>query len=342
MKKKKFLLVVSTVIAFQSCGRRALPTSPDRWAPKIAGVTAVDRNHVDCVFSERMSRESFVSASQFRIIDAVTGDTIPVIAAVLGSNDIIAHLTTHETDTVEYILTCESIADASGNYIRPVEKTFIGSSALDTTPPVLVSVEPGLYDLNGSLDSAVVAVFSEPVDASSPENHLYIAGNSELGFLSEFSTDYTQFKITFPPEADTFESRKRLYSVMLAGFSDIAGNKMAGFGNFRVVRGIRGLARNITLYFPDSSFEGFFAVTGDSFELIDFVPASGGRYCVPFLEQGNYRAIAFSAGFDSIKTEGSALFTADSSLPEIFVELNEEDIPMLTYDVKEFILRIVK
>ncbi len=337
MKRKAGFSLLFLVSAILFCGKRALPTSPDRWSPKIAGVVAIDRNHVDCVFSEKMARESFRSALQFTILNAVTGETVPVIAVVLGSDDMTAHLTSLETDTVEYILFCESVTDISGNFIRPVEKTFRGSSAKDTTPPLIVSLEPKVLDIEIFGDSAVRVEFSEPIDTSAVSEALIFTADAQICFSLIFSADLTKMEIFFPPEEDTAELKMRLYPLVLTGFKDIAGNRMPGFANIWVIRGARGLARNITLFYPDTLFSGYFAVTGDSSGFFEVTEGTGGRSIIPFLEGGNYTALAIWDQDDSLFVSASAPFTADSTLPEMFVELDKDSF----LEIDGFILSIV-
>ncbi|MBN1150667.1 hypothetical protein JXA84_05540 [candidate division WOR-3 bacterium] len=334
-----FILILS---ALQACGRRALPTSPDRWAPKISGVIALDRNHVDCVFSEKMSRETFVRASQFTIFSALTGETVTVIASVLGQDEITVHLTTYAMDTIEYILTCDSATDISGNYIRPVEKTFKGSSAQDTSPPVLVSVFPMVFNLEGGLDSSVVVSFSEPIDTALAIDKIFNGALFEPELDIEFSTDFTQIKITFAQAGDSLSSLKKLYSYVLSGFTDIAGNRMRGIGNFRIARGTKGLSKNIYFSLEDTLFEGYVAVLNDSSDVVDIVSCEKGKCSVPFLERGSYTAVAFSTVSETLSVAGASLFQTDSTAPEFLVELNYYRAYSLPDGAKLFIENVVK
>ncbi|MBN1619768.1 Ig-like domain-containing protein [candidate division WOR-3 bacterium] len=342
MKRKAGFFLLFLVSATLFCGKRALPTSPDRWAPKIAGVVAVDRNHINCVFSEKMARESFRSALQFNITNTVTGETVPVIAVVLGSDDLTAHLTSLEMDTVEYILSCESVTDISGNYIRPLEKTFRGSSAFDTTPPLIVSLEPKIFDIEDFGDSALRVEFSEPIDTSSVSEALFFTGNAQISFSTRFSADLAKMEIFFPPDADTAEHKMRLYPLVLNGFKDIAGNKMPGFMNIRIIRGTSGFARNITLFCPDTLFRGFIAVTGDSPEFLQITEGTGGKNTIPILVGGDYRALAIWTRNDSFFASASARFTADSTLPEMFIELDPDEFMEIDGSVRSIILRLTR
>jgi hypothetical protein len=158
------------------CGKRGLPPSPDRWAPKLAGVRAVDRNHVDLFFSEKMDRTAAARRQSYVAVD-LESETLKVHSSHLLSNGQTIRLTTETQNTIEYSIFVSRVTDAAGNEVRPGSmKSFKGSSERDTTRPQVREIYPADGSVGVPADSALLVSFSETMDTSS----VSLAGGSVI------------------------------------------------------------------------------------------------------------------------------------------------------------------
>jgi len=150
-----------------SCGRRGLPPSPDRWAPKLTGARGVDRNHVELVFSEEMDGATIQQRKNYVIVNA-RSDTLKIHSADLRPKKQKASLTTEDQEPISYTVYVSDVTDKAGNGLRPrSNKSFVGSSASDTTRPWVKEIYPRDASTGVAADTALRVVFSETMDTSS-------------------------------------------------------------------------------------------------------------------------------------------------------------------------------
>jgi hypothetical protein len=158
-----YLLLFSVV----GCGKRGLPPSPDRWAPKLAAARAADRNHVDVIFSEKLDRVT-AARRQSYVVTSEEGDTLQVHSANLMPNGQTVRLTTQTQESVRYSVFVSDITDAAGNELRPGSaESFEGSTERDSDRPQVKSIYPAEGSIGVPADSAVRVFFSETMDTSS-------------------------------------------------------------------------------------------------------------------------------------------------------------------------------
>ena len=144
-----------------------MPPSPDRWAPKLAGARAVDRNHVDVVFSEKMDKTAAANRQSYVVVDE-GNDTLEVHSAQLLPDGQTVRLTTGSQGTGTYSVDVALVTDAAGNELRPGStKSFKGSADRDTTRPLVKSIYPADGGIGVPADTAVRVLFSETMDTTS-------------------------------------------------------------------------------------------------------------------------------------------------------------------------------
>ncbi len=253
MNKKSSIsfLIILLTITISGCGKKGLPTSPDRWSPKLSGAVAVDRTHVDCFFSEKMLENSFSDNNYFSIISTETGETLKIITVVLSEDLTIAHLTTFKMDTVSYILTIDSVTDMAGNLIKPVSKNFKGTLAHDTTAPVIVNIIPTEGLIKENNDTLVFIKFSEPLDTELIFDNYQILPDIDLNSWWEHDSSFTEFVL----RVDTMNSEimnNDLYYLAIFGFRDIEGNVMSGLRHTILNKPECNYVKNINIFIPDS------------------------------------------------------------------------------------------
>jgi hypothetical protein len=155
------------VFSLSSCGKRELPPSPDRWAPKLSGAKALDRNHVDLFFSEKMDETTAGRRESYSIADT-GGGSLSIYSASLLPDKQIVRLTTQEQAPVEYSVAVSGITDLGANEVRRGSVSrFKGSTLRDTTSPHVGSVYPQDGSVGVPGDTAIQIVFSETMDTSS-------------------------------------------------------------------------------------------------------------------------------------------------------------------------------
>lgn len=161
MVQRSFLLILG-VFLFH-CGRRELPPSPDRWSPKVREILAVDRNHLEIVFSEQMSKESAEDVSHYELTYGAEDD-LSVQSALLDKDGKTLHLTTENQEELEYFIEITGVVDASGNEVKGGRKKFKGNSTRDAISPILLSLSPTPGRTGFPQDSAISLLFSESMD----------------------------------------------------------------------------------------------------------------------------------------------------------------------------------
>jgi hypothetical protein len=188
------VIIVSVILAIAGCGKKAPPPSPDRWAPKLSTVKATNRTHVECLFREDMDPKSTQNPSYYTIITSESGDTLPVLGAVLDGARRKVELATLPQDSVVYRITVDSVQDASGNPIAPgTSREFHGSLEPDRIHPRIRHHHPADKAISVPQDSAIVITFSEAMDTSATISN----GGFYLTPLDSVSTNWLPSQGTF-------------------------------------------------------------------------------------------------------------------------------------------------
>jgi len=268
MSRKAFIciLIVLMTITISDCGKKGLPTSPDRWSPKLTGAVAVDRTHVNCYFSERMLENSFSDNNYFSIISEETGETLKIITVVLSEDLTIAHLTTFKMDSVNYILAIDSVTDMAGNLIKPVSKNFKGTLAHDTTAPELVNIIPTEGLIKENNDTLVFLKFSEPMDTELIFDNYQILPQIDLNSCWEHDSSFTEFVL----RADTLNSEimnNDLYYLAIFGFKDIEGNAMSDLRHTILYKPECNYVKSVNIFIPDSTGNSYVFIADKEGEL---------------------------------------------------------------------------
>jgi hypothetical protein len=179
---KRFLVpaIVAAALIIIGCGSDD-PAAPggggnnDSTPPGIAGITALDLNHLDVEFNEAVQSASAQQPDNYIIVETAKalgsslGDTTWVASAVLDNDGKTVHLaTTNSLGNNPYNLIISGVADLNGNVIQTaVESAFTGNDDPDLTPPSIVSHTPRSGETGVGIGQPVVVQFSEPMDYSS-------------------------------------------------------------------------------------------------------------------------------------------------------------------------------
>ena len=172
-----------------SCGDDGSPTGGgggggggDTTPPGIASVTAVDERHIEVEFDEDVKKETAERRGNYIIVEQTTpsplngvsspGDTIHVSSVALDSDMRTAILTTENPmNSAPYNCTVSGVEDENGNRIvTGVTSGFTGTTAGDTTPPMLVFRQPAPNETGVGIGQSVIVQFSEGMDRNSVNN----------------------------------------------------------------------------------------------------------------------------------------------------------------------------
>jgi len=210
--------VILLIILLVSCAKKAPPPSPDRWAPRLRGVEAVNRRHLRLTFSERLDPESTADISKYTCHETDTEGTLAIIGAAQRDGDEI-DLTTAPQSRRSYTLAIKGIEDLSGNEMGLQTIEFMGSETPDRHPPRVLHMSPADGSSNFDPDSAVTVQFSEAMDTTSVTKNsgLLPEGSMRLSW-NEGMTDFR----LHPQDVLAGE----VYSLYLKdGCADIDGNR---------------------------------------------------------------------------------------------------------------------
>lgn len=166
MKKKiiNYVLII-LVIAFFNCGKKLPPSSPDRWAPHLLNVSAVDEHHLSVFFSESIDTVSPRKLENFILFNPQSDDTIDIILSERTPKGDEIVLTIQKLVDAQYTLTVLNISDIKGNVLKKAEKSFEPSHEKDTIPPIIRRTYPSRVLTSAPIDSLIFIEFSEPMDS---------------------------------------------------------------------------------------------------------------------------------------------------------------------------------
>lgn len=207
--------------------------TPDRQAPEVDSVVAVDANHVDVYFNEAVSRTSAGQKEYYTIVErapgggrgvgASPGDTLLIGSVSLKSDDKTAGIQLiDQMQDVPYEIFICCVEDVSGNAMSTTEsELFTGTAAGDNTPPEIVSRSPGPDATGVGTVQSVVVQFSEIVRGYSvPDNFTWTGGSGVSWDMDTYDEITFVFTPRYPLNTNT------TYTVTFSNVADYSNNIM--------------------------------------------------------------------------------------------------------------------
>ncbi len=145
ISKRTFFSLFALFLNFQ-CAKKALPPSPDRFAPHLKEIAVPNRTSIILTFDEAVRGERFLILAK--------NETLGIRSLVARESKIIISTTPMKREA--YLLMGE-IADQLGN-LRRLKVRFLGSEKKDT-------MRPEIKDVSFVKDGLEV-IFSEPMDTT--------------------------------------------------------------------------------------------------------------------------------------------------------------------------------
>ncbi|MDJ0835210.1 MAG: Ig-like domain-containing protein [Acidobacteriota bacterium] len=175
-------------------------------------------------FSERMNRLTFNESSVSLVPDG--GSALPLsIAFEDGDREVILTPQTSLPPQTLFEVTLDGVTDRAGNAVVSTTRQFTTGDALDTTPPDVLSTNPVDNNTDVPVNTPVIAVFNEPIDPGTLENHVYIydrSTNQRVDVTLSISPDARTLTLV-PTQLLTAETSYYLY---LDDLLDLSGNRL--------------------------------------------------------------------------------------------------------------------
>ncbi len=219
-----------SVTPFQS----TFQTGPDvdTLAPQVAfvspfsGQTGVPVNAVITIEYNELVDPAGVQADTVQLVDSVTSVTLPTTLALDpdGRTLRVVPQTALAVGRVHYLYVsyASGIRDLAGNLATNVFLTFTTAFAADTTPPLVVAVNPADDDQQVPTNVALRVLFNEPIDANALDQIALMAGGA-LPTTKTLSNGNRTLTVT----PATLLTPSTVYTLSLAGIFDTSGNAMA-------------------------------------------------------------------------------------------------------------------
>ncbi|MCX8014635.1 MAG: Ig-like domain-containing protein [candidate division WOR-3 bacterium] len=205
-----------------SCAKKALPHSPDRFAPHLEKIDAVNRTKIDLVFDE-MIDVSKLNPQNFLIVSA-TAETLHIRTISSGKKSDVVSLFTLPAKPEIYTIT-GLVSDRYGNIAR-INKRFRGSAIIDSIPPKIVAITPASGTLNLFHNIKVEVNFSEPMDTSKPIKYLmYPLEKNKMRTF--WRSDWKGLYFSY---LDSLLPHTTVYFILLPYLSDLEGNHLKELG----------------------------------------------------------------------------------------------------------------
>ncbi len=202
-----------------NCAKKAPPPSPDRCAPGLKSIEAINRRHLKVVFSESVDRKSSVDISKYNCFETATKTPLQILAATMRNANEIDLTTSIQSDS-SYTFTVSGVKDRSGNEMGVRRVEFKGNKAHDIHPPRIASTYPSDGTVNFEPDSGVIVRFSEVMDTISILRNYGLLPERDLRI--EWDAGITEFRF-FPGNLESGE----VYGFYLRdGCEDLDGNRV--------------------------------------------------------------------------------------------------------------------
>lgn len=189
--------IIYILLFISNCGKKLPPTSPDRWAPKVLNVDAVDEHHLRIYFSERIDTLTPKNLTNFKILNSENSETTNVIYSERDKKGDEVLLTIPELEDRKYSLLIFKIKDIKGNLMERAEKSFKPSKEKDTIPPLLKYTRPSRMRTSAPQDSLILLRFSEPMDSGACRIDNFLLTYVALDSLFKWNETLTELTLHY-------------------------------------------------------------------------------------------------------------------------------------------------
>ncbi|MEO0091196.1 MAG: Ig-like domain-containing protein [candidate division WOR-3 bacterium] len=224
MKNALYLVITFCLIGLGqlACAKKALPPSPDRFAPNLEKIESVNRTKINLVFDEPIDVSKLTPRS-FLII-SVTGETLSVrTISSEKKNEVISLFTLPAKPGLHTIY--GSVSDRYGN-IAHINKRFRASSIIDTITPQITAIAPRRGALKLSKNITLELNFSEPMDTTKTINYfIYPLDKSKI--KSSWRSDWQGLYLSY---LDSLLPHTTVYFILMPTLADLEQNYLREFG----------------------------------------------------------------------------------------------------------------
>lgn len=221
------ITILFSLFILSSCGKKLPPTSPDRWAPRVLNVNAIDKHHLCIYFSEKIDTTSARRLEHFMIFNPENSETTAVIFSERDKKGDEVLLTIPELKDSKYSLLIFNIKDLKGNVMKEAIKTFKPSMEKDTIPPLLKHSKPLRIRTSAQKDSIILLMFTEPMDSGACEIGDFISTFIDIDSLFVWNKTLTEVSLRYK-----LKEGKICKLFVLPLITDLSGNPL---GELRIL-----------------------------------------------------------------------------------------------------------
>jgi len=201
---------------------RVISTNP---ANAATGVPVSQK--IAATFSEAMD-SSTINTTTFTLADGTTPVSGAVTYAAVGTTATFRPSSNLAANTTYTATITTGARDLAGNALASnFVWSFTTGSALDTTPPTVVSTDPANNATGVCINKAINATFSEAMDSGTINTATFtVAGPASAPVTGTVSYDTTGNVATFTP-ASNLATNTPYTATITTGATDLAGNTLA-------------------------------------------------------------------------------------------------------------------
>lgn len=216
-----YISIFYILFLLSGCGKKLPPTSPDRWAPRVLNVNAVDEHHLRIFFSEKIDTLTPKKLDNFKILNPENGETTSVIYSERDKKGDEVLITVPKLEDMKYSLLIFNIKDIKGNLMIRAEKSFKPSNEKDTIDPILRYTRPSRIRTSAPLDSIILLRFSEPMDSGACGINDFVTTYIDIDSLFVWNETLTEVTLRYRLVKD-----KICKVFMLPLMPDLSGNSL--------------------------------------------------------------------------------------------------------------------
>lgn len=218
-----------------SCGDDS-PTGngpSDTTPPSIVDLTPVDVYHLGVTFSEEVAPASAEDVSNYEVVEfgspaptTAPGDAMYVVAAVIQPDGKTVSLTTYASMSgLTLTMIVDGVVDFSGNAVRDMRKSFVGSDLPDEDPPQIIRTTPAAGAVGVPIGTSVTVRFSEWIDDDTfREGVTWDSASGPVRAFFDYSSGGNATYTLYTPDLLEYDTE---HTVAITGVKDRSGNTMA-------------------------------------------------------------------------------------------------------------------
>ncbi len=211
-------LVACCVLGLLACAKKMPPPNPDRFPPRVEGITTRTRTQFEIAFDEPV--EPAATPLESLTLQAADGGTLVVRGVSRGRGDSRLLVWTEALEPGIYEVRGRA-ADRAGNSVR-FRSRFRAGTRADTVPPRVAAIDPRPGTDRVRYSPRVTVRLSEPADTTAGVSWFFAPAWLDTLFRRAWERDWQSFALGY---RDSLPPGLVAYFVVPAGWRDLEGNR---------------------------------------------------------------------------------------------------------------------